>query len=182
MCVCVTYIILERLGIEGAREHEETRKQGASYECPHPVCDGTMYDRLADHLSVRHNLRGGVWKPLRQRLLSISKAGGPEHVEEAEMLKRLPVKVKDFEGDTISLDYLSDAIDEEGWEADAITAELMMPCPLWAQTEAVMASLEWLTHTMAERIFKNFPRPNVFVDNVMDTITVDRRKAKRKRL
>lgn len=107
-----------------------------SYVCPFPMCDGVAYDRLADHISYTHKLKGPSWKLVRQLLLTIAH-GGCDFEEEAQMLKLLPAKFEDFSGEGISIDYLDDDMEREGWESDMLMREMMLPCPVWAQTEHI---------------------------------------------
>ncbi len=50
------------------------------------------------------------------------------------MLTKLPKKFEHFSGDSINIEYVQrDAdVDEEEWENDMVTRELMLPCPKWA--------------------------------------------------
>ena len=52
----------ERLGVEGAKAYVNTRPSKPFHPCPFLQCD-LSYDRLADHLSGTHNLKGAAYKP-----------------------------------------------------------------------------------------------------------------------
>lgn len=61
-------LIAERMK-EGSGSNAAQRR---SYPCPFPQCKGRMYDRLADHISAKHKLKGDVNKELRHKVLDIA--------------------------------------------------------------------------------------------------------------
>ena len=102
-----------------AREFTPPVKR-SSWDCPFLDCDAVS-NRLADHLVAKHNLKGAVWKPFRHRMLRISKENDDNlYQEEVDMLEGLVGKVEDFQGDSISLNYLRP-------DCDQLIEEMMFP-------------------------------------------------------
>ena len=102
-----------------AREFTPPVKR-SSWDCPFSDCDAVS-NRLADHLVAKHNLKGAVWKPFRHTLLRISKENDDNlYQEEVDMLEGLVGKVEDFQGDSISLNYLRP-------DCDQLIEEMMFP-------------------------------------------------------
>ena len=130
-----------------------TRKRGREYECPYPHCKGSSYDRLADHLSSVHNLKGEEWKPLRHRLLNMAHTEdwNDLYKEEEEMLDLLPRKAEDFKGETISIDYLKE-------DTDQTAEQLALPLPKWANEENLKELLDGQDQSDADSIFGR-PKP-----------------------
>lgn len=126
---------------------------------------------MADHLSSTHNLKGKSWKPLRRRLLNISKAKDVSEIylEEEEMLSQLPTKFEKFDSDSISIDYLKPDVDQT-------SEEMLIPLPLWADEDELKKNMETQESQCAEEVFGSSCHIEV------DTKEVFGRKRKRKRL
>lgn len=116
----------------------------------------------------KHNLKGVAWKPLRHRLIGFSKSGQENlFQEEVDMLERLVEKMDDFQGDSISLDYLKP-------DCEQLAEEMMFPVPAWAQKEFLNTDDQ--TNEQGERVFEG-SLPNL--DILMKNLKISGRKRKR---
>ncbi len=171
ICICNndTYFHSERLGVERAKVFTPPVKR-SSRACPFADCS-TVTNRLADHLVWKHNLKGAEWKPLRHKLLGISKSEEDDlYEEDVDMLGKLVGKVEDFKGDSISLEYLRP-------DCEQLVEEMMFPVPEWAQGECLRKRVNTQTYEEGEIVFEG-ALPNL--DSLMTTMK-KRSGRKRKR-
>ena len=77
------------------------------------------------------------------------------------MLAALPPKFDAFTGQSIDLNYLDEDYERDGWERDMLAKELMLPCPEWAQKEALDKTMD----QQEEGIAGSFPTAKTFINN-----------------